>query len=90
MGFLYIIKRKALTKIGVTVDIQRRMNELKPDTVCQIVRLPRERERLAAWPGGLDRRFGSPIRPLPRPVGRAPGWPWRSVVLPWLLVLPLF
>ncbi|MCY3536434.1 MAG: GIY-YIG nuclease family protein [Synechococcus sp. SB0662_bin_45] len=44
MGFLYIIKRKALTKIGVTVDIQRRMNELKPDTVCQIVRLPRERE----------------------------------------------
>ena len=44
MGFLYIIKRKALTKIGITVDIRRRMNELKPDTVCQIVKLPRERE----------------------------------------------
>ena len=44
MGFLYIIRRRGLTKIGITVDIQRRMNELKPDKVCQIVRLPRERE----------------------------------------------
>ena len=44
MGFLYVIKSKGLTKIGVTVDIQRRMNELKPDKICQVVELPRERE----------------------------------------------
>ena len=44
MGFLYIIKTKRLTKIGITADIQRRMNELKPDKVHQIVTLPRERE----------------------------------------------
>ena len=44
MGFLYIIKTKKLTKIGITADIQRRMNELKPDEVHQIVTLPRARE----------------------------------------------
>ena len=44
MGFLYIIKTKKLTKIGITTDIQRRMNELKPDEVHQIVTLPRARE----------------------------------------------
>lgn len=44
MGFLYIIKRKGLTKIGITVDIRRRMNELKPDKVFQVVKLRRERE----------------------------------------------
>lgn len=44
MGFLYIIKTKRLTKIGITADIQRRMNELKPDKIHQVVTLPRERE----------------------------------------------
>ena len=44
MGFLYIIRRGDLTKIGITVDIRRRMNELKPDHICQVVKLPRERE----------------------------------------------
>lgn len=44
MGFLYIIKTRELTKIGITADIQRRMNELKPDKIHQIVKLPRERE----------------------------------------------
>ena len=45
MGFLYIIKSKALTKIGITTDVQRRMRELKPDKICQVVKLPREREK---------------------------------------------
>ncbi len=44
MGFLYIIKNRGLTKIGITVDIRRRMKELKPDRVCQVVKLPREKE----------------------------------------------
>lgn len=44
MGFLYIIKTKRLTKIGITADIQRRMNELKPDKIHQVVTLPRARE----------------------------------------------
>ena len=55
MGFLYIIKRKALTKIGVTVDIQRRMNELKPDKVWQVVELPEKKE--AVLERELHRQF---------------------------------
>ncbi len=45
MGFLYIIKNKGQTKIGITVDIPRRMKELKPDKIFQIVELPKKRER---------------------------------------------
>ena len=45
MGFLYIIKSKEQTKIGITVDILRRMKELKPDKILQIVKLPKKRER---------------------------------------------
>ena len=44
MGFLYIIQSKALVKIGITADIRRRMNELKPDRIHQVVKLSRERE----------------------------------------------
>lgn len=45
MGFLYIIKNRGQTKIGITVNIPRRMKELKPDKVCQIVELPGKREK---------------------------------------------
>ena len=45
MGFLYIVNSQGLTKIGITADIQRRMNELKPDRIYQVVKLSRERER---------------------------------------------
>ena len=45
MGFLYIIKNRGQTKIGITVDIPRRMKELKPDKIFQIVELPEKRER---------------------------------------------
>ena len=45
MGFLYIIKNKGQIKIGITVDIPRRMKELKPDKIFQIVELPKKRER---------------------------------------------
>jgi len=45
MGFLYVIKNKRQTKIGITVDIRRRMNELKPDKICQVVELPGTAER---------------------------------------------
>ena len=44
MGFLYIIGSRDLTKIGITVDIRRRMNELKPDQIYQVVELPNPRE----------------------------------------------
>ena len=44
MGFLYIIQSKGLTKIGITGHVQRRMNELKPDKVHQIVELSGEKE----------------------------------------------
>ena len=44
MGFLYIIKNRGLTKIGITVDVRRRMKQLKPDRIYQVVKLPRERE----------------------------------------------
>ena len=45
MGFLYIIKNKRQTKIGITVDIQRRMKELKPDKILQIVELSGKGEK---------------------------------------------
>ena len=44
MGFLYIIGSRDLTKIGITVDIERRMNQLKPDKIYTVVELPKERE----------------------------------------------
>ena len=45
MGFLYIIKNKRQTKIGITVDIQRRMKELKPDKILQIVEVSGKGEK---------------------------------------------
>lgn len=44
MGFLYIVQNKGRTKIGRTENLQRRMRELKPDKVWQVVELPENKE----------------------------------------------
>ena len=35
-GFVYLIRNKDLFKIGITICLQRRMKELKPDEVVAV------------------------------------------------------
>ncbi len=44
MGFLYIIGNRGQTKIGITANIQRRMNELKPEKIYKVVASPRYKQ----------------------------------------------
>ena len=55
MGFLYVIRSRGLTKIGITGNLRRRMNELKPDRVCQVVKCSRDGEK--ALEKKLHQRF---------------------------------
>ncbi len=42
-GYVYLLRNKDLYKIGITMSLQRRIRELKPDEVLEVMQMPNTR-----------------------------------------------